>query len=43
MVMIKQRFLGKEIVGFARPKYVAYTAEYPFVELPKVAKKEKSK
>ena len=41
MVMIKERFLGKEIVGFARPKYVEYAGEYPIVELPKVAKKEK--
>lgn len=41
MVMTKQRFLGKEIVGFARPKYAEYAGEYPIVELPKVAKKEK--
>ena len=41
MVMTKQRFLGKEIVGFARPKFAEYAGEYPFVELPKVAKKEK--
>ena len=41
MVMIKQRFLGKEIVGFGRPKFVEYAGEYPVVELPKVAKKEK--
>ena len=41
MVMIKERFLGKEIVGFARPKYAEYAGEYPIVELPKVAKKEK--
>ena len=41
MVMTKQRFLGKEIVGFARPKFAEYAGEYPIVELPKVAKKEK--
>ena len=41
MVMIKQRFLGKEIVGFGRPKFVEYAGEFPVVELPKVAKKEK--
>jgi hypothetical protein len=41
MVMVKERFLGKEIVGFARPKFVEYAEEYPFVELLKVAKKEK--
>ena len=43
MVMIKQRFLGKEIVGFGRPKYAEYAGELPIVELPKVAKKEKTK
>jgi hypothetical protein len=32
MVMTKQRFLGQEIVGFARPKYLPYEGEYPFVE-----------
>ena len=42
MVMTKQRFLGKEIVGFGRPKYAAYAGEYPFVESLKAkAKKEK--
>jgi hypothetical protein len=39
--MIKQRFLGKEIVGFGRPKYAEYAGEYPEVTLPKVSKKEK--
>jgi hypothetical protein len=43
MVMIKQRFLGKEIVGFARPKYAEYAGEYPEVQLPKTAVKEKKK
>lgn len=43
MVMIKQRFLGKEIVGFGRPKYVAYVGEYPFIQSIKAAKKEQKK
>ena len=43
MVMTKQRFLGKEIVGFARPKYAEYAGEYPEVQLPKTAVKEKKK
>jgi len=43
MVMIKQRFLGKEIVGFGRPKYVEYAGDFPIVELPKAATKEKRK
>ena len=43
MVMIKERFLGKEIVGFARPKYVEYAGEFPTVELPKAANKERKK
>jgi hypothetical protein len=41
MVMIKQRFLGKEIVGFGRPKYSEYAGEFPVVQLPKTAVKEK--
>lgn len=40
MVMVKQRFLGREIVGFARPKYDAYAGEYPFVEPIKSSQKE---
>jgi hypothetical protein len=43
MVMIKERFLGKEIVGFARPKYTEYAGEFPTVQLPKAANKEKKK
>ena len=39
MVMIKQRFIGKEIVGFARPKYLAYAGEYPVVKLPSLSRK----
>jgi hypothetical protein len=41
MVMIKQRFLGKEIVGFGRPKFAEYAGEFPVVQLPKTAVKEK--
>ena len=36
MVMIKEReyLSGKEIVGFGRPKFVAYAGDYPVVEVP---------
>ena len=34
MVMVKERTIGKEIIGFARPKYLAFTGEYPVVERP---------
>ena len=36
MVMIKEReyLSGKEIVGFGRPKFVAYAGDYPIVEVP---------
>jgi hypothetical protein len=34
MVMIKRRAIGKEVVGFGRPKLVAYSGEYPAVEIP---------
>jgi hypothetical protein len=43
MVMIKERFFGKEIVGFGRPKYVEYAGEFPVVELPKATIKEKKR
>jgi hypothetical protein len=43
MVMIKERFIGKEIVGFARPKYSEYAGEFPVVELPKANVKEKKR
>ena len=35
-VMIKERAFGsgKEIVGFGRPKFVAYAGDYPIVEVP---------
>jgi len=38
MVMIKQRTVGKEVVGFGRPKLVPYLGEYPkiAVETPKL-------
>lgn len=41
MVMIKQRFIGKEIVGFARPKFAVYVGEYPIVNLPTGVKDKK--
>lgn len=40
MVMVKVRTIGKEIVGFGRPKYVPYKGEFPIVELPKEAEKK---
>ena len=46
MVMVKRRTIGKEVVGFGRPKYVPYKGEYPIIEVeaPKksiLKKKEK--
>ena len=43
MVMVKRRYIGKEIVGFARPKLVAYAGEYPVVEPLPTAKPKKVK
>jgi len=47
MVMVKTRTVGKEVVGFGRPKYVPYKGEYPTVKVdtPKLSilKKEKKK
>ena len=43
MVMIKRRFIGKEIVGFGRPKLVVYSGEYPAVEIPDEAPKKGKK
>lgn len=40
MVMIKRRFIGKEIVGFARAKLKAYAGEYPAVSMPILVKKK---
>ena len=42
MVMIKQRSLKRDIVGFGVPKFVPYKGEYPKIELPtKVVKPKK--
>lgn len=44
MVMVKERTIGKEIVGFGSPKYVPYKGEYPIVTPhPAVGKPEKKK
>lgn len=43
MVMVKERHIGKEIVGFARPKYLAFDGEYPKVEKPSSGVKLKGK
>jgi len=43
MVMVKQRTIGKEVVGFGRPKYVPYKGEFPKVEKPSPTKAEKPK
>jgi hypothetical protein len=48
MVMVKQRTIGKEVVGFGRPKYVPYKGEFPTVKvetqkLTILKKKEKKK
>jgi hypothetical protein len=42
MVMIKQRSLKNDIVGFGLPKFVPYKGEYPKIDLPtKVVKPKK--
>ena len=38
MVMVKERTIGKEIIGFARPKYLTFAGELPKVERPAKAK-----
>jgi len=47
MVMVKQRTIGREVVGFGRPKYTPYKGEFPViaVDAPKtsILKKEKKK
>lgn len=43
MVMVKERHIGKEIVGFARPKYLAFDGECPKVEKPSSGVKAKGK
>jgi hypothetical protein len=41
---VKQRYIGKEIVGFARARLTTYAGEYPVVEpLPQAKPKEKKK
>jgi hypothetical protein len=39
MVMVKQRSLKRDIVGFGVPKFVPYQGEYPVIEMSKVAAK----
>ena len=42
MVMVKERTIGKEIVGFGSPKYVPYKGEFPTVDVhPAQGKKGK--
>jgi len=41
MVMIKQRSLKRDIVGFGLPKFVPYKGEYPKIDLPEKAEKPK--
>jgi hypothetical protein len=45
MVMIKERQFGKgkEVVGFGRPRFVAYAGEYPKIEAPSAPVKKKGK
>jgi hypothetical protein len=44
MVMVKTRTVGKEVVGFGRPKYVPYKGDLPIIEAhPAKGKKEKKR
>jgi hypothetical protein len=43
MVMVKHRTVGKEVVGFGRPKYVPYKGDMPIVELPTIKGKKGKK
>jgi hypothetical protein len=43
MVMLKQRTIGKEVVGFGSPKYVPYKGDYPTVQLAVETKKKGKK
>jgi len=43
MVMLKRRYIGKEIVGFGRVRLAAYAGEYPVVEPIPMAKPTKEK
>lgn len=36
MVMVKERTIGIEVVGFGSPKYVPYKGEYPTVTIPAI-------
>jgi len=36
MVMVKERTIGAEVVGFGSPKYVPYKGEHPTVEISAV-------
>jgi hypothetical protein len=41
MVMVKVRKIATEIVGFGIPKFVPYKGEFPKVEMPTMAVKQK--
>ena len=43
MVMVKQRSLKRDIVGFGIPKYVPYKGEYPVIDVEPVKKTTKPK
>lgn len=43
MVMVKERTIGKEIVGFGSPKYVPYKGEFPIIEPHPAEGKKKGK
>jgi hypothetical protein len=45
MVMIKERTIGKEVVGFGRPKYTPFKGDYPAIPVsaPKKAAEPKKK
>jgi hypothetical protein len=43
MVMVKQRSLKRDIVGFGIPKYVPYKGDYPVIQVEAVKKTTKPK
>jgi hypothetical protein len=43
MVMVKERTIGKEVVGFGSPKYVPYKGEFPTVDVVTEAHPAKGK
>lgn len=43
MVMVKQRSLKRDIVGFGMPKFVPYKGEFPAVEVPAASKPKEKK